>query len=303
MFPTTDSSETIINCLLSAAKKSGVSIRTRCGIDFARKQSPDGFEIVTSQSETMSCDRFLLALGGCRTPSTGNLVTTLGHTLEPPVPSLFAFHLEEADFKDLAGISLEFVEATVPNTQLRERGPILITHRGFSGPVILRLSAWGARPLHESDYHFPLLINWLPLLTPEQVSTQLTQLRHQFPTKLVIKTPCLGLPNRLWEKLVLRALIKREVRWSDFSKMHQHQLVLQLTRTEVQVTSKSLNKEEFVTCGGVKLSEVNLKTMESRICPGLFIAGEFLDIDGITGGYNFQAAWTTGWIAGNSMAR
>jgi predicted Rossmann fold flavoprotein len=194
------------------------------------------------------------------------------------------------------------VEASVPGTGLRERGPLLVTHWGLSGPVILRLSAWGARELHGLNYKYPLRVNWLPHLAEERITKKLHVLRDSESARLVVNTPVAPLPARLWEQLVLATGTERNTRWAALSRAAQHRLVQQLIRTEFRVTGKSLNKDEFVTCGGVKLREVNFKTMESRICPGLFFAGELLDIDGITGGFNFQAAWTTGWIAGRGMA-
>jgi predicted Rossmann fold flavoprotein len=190
----------------------------------------------------------------------------------------------------------------VPGARLRERGALLATHWGLSGPVILRMSAWGARELHELDYQFPLHINWLPHLDAEKIAAEFRSRRSSQPAKLIVNTPLAPLPSRLWEQLVLAAGISRDTRWAALSRAAQHKLVQQLIRTEFQVTGKSLNKDEFVTCGGVRLGEVDFKTMESRICPGLYFAGELLDIDGITGGFNFQAAWTTGWIAGRAMA-
>jgi hypothetical protein len=185
---------------------------------------------------------------------------------------------------------------------LRESGALLLTHWGLSGPVILRLSAWGARALHGLNYHFPLLIHWLPGLDAGKIGAELRSRRESQPARLIINTPMAPLSGRLWEQLVLAAAIPRETRWAALSRTGQHALIQQLIRTELSVSGKSLNKDEFVTCGGVKLGEVNFKTMESRICPGLYFAGELLDIDGLTGGFNFQAAWTTGWIAGRAMA-
>ncbi|HEX5219903.1 MAG TPA: aminoacetone oxidase family FAD-binding enzyme, partial [Verrucomicrobiae bacterium] len=179
---------------------------------------------------------------------------------------------------------------------------LLITHWGLSGPVILRMSAWGARELHQRNYTFSILLNWLPGISAETITAEFNSRRQTQPAKLIVNTPWPPLPSRLWEQLVLAAGISRETRWSALSRSAQHRLVQQLTRTELPVSGKSLNKDEFVTCGGVRLSEVNFKTMESRICPGLYFAGELLDIDGITGGFNFQAAWTTGWLAGRAMA-
>jgi predicted Rossmann fold flavoprotein len=301
MFPVTDSSQTIIDCLLNAARDDGVKLRTNCGVDSAAKKS-DGFELALSNGEKLMCDKLLLAIGGCRTPALGQLTVSLGHTLEAPVPSLFTFHIETGWLRGLAGVSVEAVEASVPGTKLHERGPLLVTHWGLSGPAILRLSAWGARELHGLNYHFPLHINWLPHLSEEALAAELKSRRAAQPAKTIVNFPIAPLPARLWEQLVLAAGIPRDLRLSSLSDSARHRLIRQLLCSEFSVTGKSLNKDEFVTCGGVRLAEVNFKTMESKICPGLFFAGEVLDIDGITGGFNFQAAWTTGWLAGRAMA-
>jgi predicted Rossmann fold flavoprotein len=302
MFPTTDSSQTIIDCLLGAARQAGLKLMTNCGVESVNRNETGGFNLTLANGDTLTCNCLLLATGGCRTPALGQLAISLGHTLEPPVPSLFTFHIETPWLQELAGISVESVEAGVPGAGLCERGALLVTHWGLSGPAILRLSAWGARQLHEMNYSFPLHVNWLPHLNAEKLAAELEARRDSQPAKLIVNSPIPPLPARLWEKLVLASGVSRETRWSALSRSAQHKLVQQLRRTEFSVSGKSLNKDEFVTCGGVRLSEVNFKTMESRICPGLFFAGEVLDIDGITGGFNFQAAWTTGWIAGQAMA-
>ena len=338
MFPVSDSSQTIIDCLMNAAKAAGVKLRLNAGVERITRLPEGGFEVelerrtpvrpegfvgvqVSASSggtpkrepqgagretgapnEKNSCDCLLLATGGCRAAAAGQLAVSLGHKLEPPVPSLFTFHIATPWLRGLAGVSVETAGASVPGARLRERGALLATHWGLSGPVILRLSAWGARELHKLDYKFPLQINWLPQLDAEKIAAELQSRRDSQPAKLIVNTPLAPLPSRLWEQLVLAAGISRETRWAALSRAAQHQLVQQLIRTEFQVTGKSLNKDEFVTCGGVRLDEVDFKTMESRICRGLYFAGELLDIDGITGGFNFQAAWTTGWIAGQAMA-
>jgi hypothetical protein len=301
MFPITDSSETIIDCLTNAARAAGVSLRVNCGVTRVVKQMSGGFLLTLSNGESLPCDRLLLATGGCRAAAAGELAASLGHSLAAPVPSLFTFHIDTPWIRDLSGVSLENVSASVPGTKLHERGPLLLTHWGLSGPVILRLSAWGARVLHGLNYKFPLLIDWLPGLDAEKISNELRSRRESQPAKLVVNTPITPLPGRLWEQLVIASGIPRETRWADVSRQAHHALVQQLGRTELAVTGKSLNKDEFVTCGGVPLKEVDFKTMESRVCPGLYFAGELLDIDGITGGFNFQAAWTTGWLAGRAM--
>ena len=243
----------------------------------------------------------LLATGGCRATAAGQLAVSLGHTIEAPVPSLFTFQIESQWLRSLAGVAIA-AEVSVPVAKLRERGPLLVTHWGLSGPAILKMSAWGARALHKLDYKFPLLVNWLPDFSPEKIAQELAVRRKQWAGKLIVNVPLAPLPARLWEELLLAAGILRETRWSVLTRAQTHALTQQLTRTEFSVTGKSLNKDEFVTCGGVKLGEINFKTMASKVCPGLFFAGELLDIDGVTGGFNFQAAWTTGWLAGQALA-
>ncbi len=302
IFPVSDSSQTIVDTLMHAAEAAGVKWRLRCGVERVARKPGGGFELTLSTGETMACDRLLLATGGCRAGDAGGVAASLGHTLEPPVPSLFTFHLDTPWLRRLAGVSVEEVELSVPDRKLREQGPLLITHAGLSGPVVLRLSAWGARALHACDSRFPLRLNWLPRLTVEAVAAELEARREGQPARWVVKTPIAPLSARLWEQLVLSAGVARETRWAALPRPAQRNLLQQLTRMELPVTGKSMNKEEFVTCGGVRLGEVNFKTMESRVCPGLYLAGELLDVDGITGGFNFQAAWTTGWIAGRAMS-
>jgi predicted Rossmann fold flavoprotein len=279
-----------------------VKLTLNRGVESVMKRLGGGFELRLSDGETLACDRLLLATGGCRVPALGQVAVSLGHTLEPPVPSLFTFHIETPWVQELAGVSVEAAEVSVPGTGLRERGPLLLTHWGLSGPVILRLSAWGARELQGFNYQFPLLVNWLPHLSSEALVAALQSRRNAQPARLVVNTPIAPLTARLGERLARAARVPDDRRWADLSRAERHQLVQQLHRTELQVTGKSLNKDEFVTCGGVRLGEVNFKTMESRLCPGLYFAGELLDIDGLTGGFNFQAAWTTGWLAGQALS-
>ena len=301
IFPVTDSSQTIIDCLVRAAKAAGVRLLTRKGVEAVRRKE-DRFELQFAAGSSVDCDRVLLATGGTRSISGAQIAHWLGHSLLPAVPSLFSFHIVEQWLRALPGVSVGEVEASVPATPLRERGPILITHQGVSGPVILRLSAWGARILHQLDYEFTLRLNWVPALNEETIRRQLRSLRETNPNRRVNNSPLGQLPARLWEQLCRLARINEQTRWTTLARADVSQLTSTLLRTEVTVKGKSLNKDEFVTCGGVKLNEIDFKTMQSRIVPGLFFAGEVLDIDGITGGYNFQAAWTTGWIAGKAMA-
>jgi predicted Rossmann fold flavoprotein len=300
IFPITDSSQTVIDCLLREARRCNIELRTSCGVQtVSRDASP--FNVALATGEHIKADRVLLATGGCRTAALGAMAASLGHTIEPPVPSLFTFHIGVPWLRELAGVSVPDVEARVPGSKLRELGPLLITHWGLSGPAILKLSAWGARELHACDYKFALQLNWLPQLSAEDLRDQLKRRVEDHRAKLVVNAPIAPLTARLWNALVLSAGIPESTRWASLSKAAQHALVAQLTATAFEVSGKSLNKDEFVTCGGVRLSEVDFKTMQSKVCPGLFFAGELLDIDGITGGFNFQAAWTTGWIAGQSI--
>jgi len=316
MFPTTDTSQTIVNCLMDAAQKAGVQFRLNCGVESVTKTADGRFELEIGRAgsplpaamaggtatEKIICDKLLLATGGCRAAVAGQLAVAFGHTLAAPVPSLFTFQIEIPWLRELAGVAVN-AEVSIPQIKLRERGALLLTHWGLSGPAVLKLSAWGARELAALDYKFPLLVNWLPDSNAERILAEFQKRRERDGAKLVANVPLAPLTARLWEQLILAAGLSRETRWSSLAKLQALALAQTLVRTEFSVKGKSLNKDEFVTCGGVKLSEVNFKTMESKLCPGLFFAGELLDIDGITGGFNFQAAWTTGFIAGNSMAQ
>jgi len=300
MFPITDSSQTIIDCLTTAAEKSGVRILNNTGLTMIEKREGGGFLLDLSNGERMECDRLLWAGGGCR-PERHPAVS-LGHSLMPPVPSLFTFHIDTPWLRELPGISVASAQVSVPGTHLKECGPLLVTHTGLSGPAVLRLSAWGARELYDLHYEFPLRINWLPETNRDSLIEALQACRETSGGQTILRTRWNPLPARLWESLVIHAGIARDTKWARLSRTETLKLASLLTSTELPVRGKSTNKEEFVTCGGIPLSEVDFKTMGSRIVPGLHFAGEALDIDGITGGFNFQAAWTTGWIAGHAMA-
>ena len=302
IFPVTDSSETVTTCLLAEAKAAGVGLVTRTGVMSASTRPQGGLDLKLSDGESLTCDRLLLATGGCRDVVGAEIARMLGHTIEPAVPSLFSLHVPTAWICALPGISVSDVELSVPETKLNERGALLITHNGVSGPAVLRLSAWGARILHKLDYRFRLRVNWTPKMNETALREEFQKRRRTQPNRHVIKSPVGSLPVRLWEQLVRNAAIAPETIWTSLRRDEIAALIRELRGTELEVNGKSLNKEEFVTCGGVRLREINFKTMESRITPGLYFAGELLDIDGITGGFNFQAAWTTGWIAGHAMA-
>ncbi len=316
MFPVTDNSQTIVDCLMGAAQKAGVTIRTGCGVKSVERVDPNApgdaksalgsarptFRLHLVSGETFACDRLLLATGGNRASAGFAMAESAGHTIEPLVPSLFTFHITDPRLRELAGVSVEEATTAVPGTPLKERGPLLITHWGLSGPAVLKLSAWGARELAERDYKFALRVNWVPQLNVETARTALEAARAANPKRKVMNGCPVALPARLWEKLVPAAGIAPDALWSGVGNPLLRALAGQICEAEFAVDGKSLFKEEFVTCGGVRLAEVDFKTMESRLAPGLHFAGEMLDIDGVTGGFNFQAAWTTGRLAGLAMA-
>jgi predicted Rossmann fold flavoprotein len=310
MFPVTDDSQTIIDCLERAASEAGVSVRLRCALTAARAKgaaaagnaAAGGFALTLSGGGTLDCDRLLLATGGGRSATGPAIAAALGHTIEPPVPSLFTFDTDDPCLRGLAGLSVPAATAGVRGTKLRETGPVLVTHRGLSGPAILRLSAWGARELHARDYQFPLQINWLGAQPRERALAALAAARAASPRRQVANWNPFALPQRLWERLAAASGIAPGTTWTSASNHALAALADRLTGGEYAVTGKSANKDEFVTCGGVRLAGVDFKTMRSRVCPGLHFAGELLDIDGVTGGFNFQAAWTTGRLAGLALA-
>lgn len=301
MFPVTDSSGTVVDCLMFEARNAGVKLITRVGVKGIERNAT-GFDLDLTSGERATHDCVLLATGGARNEIGATLAHSLGHSVEPPVPSLFTFEAREKQLGNLSGVSVADVEVAVSGTKLRERGALLITHRGLSGPVILRTSAWGARILHQMDYRFTVSVNWLPTFDESDLRARFATQRAEHPNRRVTNAAVASLPARLWERLAATAGIAADTKWTNLSRAHANALASALLRTEIAIDGKSLNKEEFVTCGGVRLREVNFKTMESRIVPRLYFAGELLDIDGITGGFNFQSAWTTGWLAGRAMA-
>ena len=309
MFPVTDDSQTIVECLRGAAEKAGVRVRLNCGIKQVARIDPGAlestrstFQLTLTTGETVGCDQLLLATGGNKSNAGFAIAAALGHTIEPPVPSLFTFHIDDPRLAGLSGVSVEEAATAVGGTTLRERGPLLITHWGLSGPAVLKISAWGARELHDAGYKFTLLVNWAPQFNPETARAALESARAANPKKQIGTWCPLGLPSRLWEKLLAAAGIKADAPWTTVPNAALRALAAQVCAGEFAVDGKSMFKEEFVTCGGVKLGEVDFRTMESRLVPGLHFAGEMLDVDGVTGGFNFQAAWTTGWLAGQAMA-
>lgn len=303
MFPTTDDSATIVDCLGRQAQQAGVRVHTGAAVVAVQRQT-SGFAVQLRTGEWLAGDRLLLATGS--SPQGHRLAKQLGHTLQPPVPSLFTFTIPEAALTALAGVAVPQadVRLVLPDAPpLEQRGAVLITHWGLSGPAVLKLSAWGARALHAARYRAQVQVNWLPAWTADQIRQQFREMRAQSPKKAIATTAPVPLPRRLWSYLVERAGLSPNQRWANLSRPQIHQLLTHLTQTTLDMCGKGVFKEEFVTCGGVCLDEVDFRTMESRRCPGLHFAGEILDIDGITGGFNFQSAWTTGWLAGQAMGQ
>jgi len=304
MFPVTDDSATIVNCLIAEATKAGVMIKTRIGVDtiVLTEQTSTKFRLSLSTGDVFEVDYLLICTGGYPKAESYAWLQNLGHTIIPPVPSLFTFNVPNSPLKELQGVAVKHAKVKIAGQSLENEGPLLITHWGYSGPAILKLSAWAARDLHNAGYNFTSLINWIPEFSEEQLRAYLVDYRQQYPKRLVAVHSLFNLPQRLWKALVVLAEISDKTIWAELPAKNQNKLVEQLLRGPFDVKGKTTFKEEFVTCGGIDLREVNPATMESKIVPNLFFAGEILDIDGVTGGFNFQAAWTTGYLAGKAIA-
>ncbi len=303
MFPITDNSETIVECLMNEAHAAGVELIIGTPVVAVKRNTQTaGFEIVLKSKEILQCDRLLLATGS--SIAGYKIAQDLGHHIEPPVPSLFTFNIADPKLRALAGISVNPVKLRLSinsKPQLEQTGALLITHWGLSGPSVLKLSAWGARVLHDSRYQAKLLINWLPDFQLEQVRQNILAVKAEWGRRPIALHRGVDLPHRLWQYILTRVGITTEDRWAELPNKMLNKLLAELTQGEYSISGKGAFKEEFVTCGGVNLKEVNFKTMESKLVPGLYFAGEILDIDGVTGGFNFQSAWTTAYLAGSAM--
>lgn len=301
MFPVTDDSQTIIDCLLSEARKYDIDIRMNADVQCIRKNE-QGFELQLKNQKTINAGFVTIACGGFPKSSMFDWLKDLGHTIEEPVPSLFTFNIPKHPIVELMGISVKEVNVKINGTKLKESGPILITHWGLSGPAILRLSAWGARELQQKNWDFTVQINWLPAFNEETLKGEILTQRKSLAAQKVINKNPFGLPSRLWEFLCKEIGINEDLRWAELPAKEQNKLVKNLCAYELEVKGKTTYKEEFVTAGGILLSEIDTNTMMSRIVPDLYFAGEILNVDGITGGFNFQNAWTTGFIAAKHIA-
>jgi predicted Rossmann fold flavoprotein len=307
IFPTSDRSSTIVECLLETAASVGVNAHLGASvknITVSDDRAPSGrFFVEFLNRPQESFNHVLLATGN--SPQGHLLARNLGHSIVPCVPSLFTFKVSDPRLENLSGVSFDNTKLTLTcegNIAIEQTGPLLITHWGLSGPAVLKLSAWGARILHDAHYHAELVINFLPNQTPDQIYQQLLAFKSENGRKLVRSDSPHFVPRRYWSSVVQVVGVAEDTAWADLTRTAMNSIVSELTHARFTVNGKGIFKEEFVTCGGVDLKEVDFKTMQSKLIPGLFLAGEILDIDGITGGFNFQSAWTTGWIAGTSMA-
>ncbi len=306
MFPESNSSETIVNCLMQEANKYHVDILMNHEIvkieKRTSKENKNYFQLFTKDNLLLEADFVCVASGGFSKPAQYNWLTSLGHSVESPVPSLFTFNVPQNPISELMGISVENVQVKINGTKFSQKGPMLITHWGFSGPSVLKLSAFAARELEKINYDFSISINWLADYHENSLLEKLKLIRHELASKKMINKNPFNLPRRLWEYHLQQCGINLEIRWADLPAKQQNQLAKQLCAQQFNVKGKTTFKEEFVTAGGIKLNEVDPQTMESKIVPNLFFAGEILDVDGITGGFNFQHAWTSGWIAAASIS-
>lgn len=297
IFPVTDNSQTIIDCLKNEVATAGILVKTSSAVT-AIEKTENSFLIKFSENNKKQVDKLIIATGGSPKADGFLWLKNLGHKIESPVPSLFTFNIPNHDITSLMGIAVENAMVWIEKTKLKQQGAILITHWGISGPAVLKLSAWGARVLNEMNYNFKVHVNWLGEMNETKAREKLDMQFDELKLKKISNTKPFEIPFRLWFYLLEKAEINNETRWADLKKENKNRLLNSLVNFEMEVKGKTTFKEEFVTCGGVSLSNINPQTMESRVCPGMYFAGEILDIDGITGGFNFQAAWTTGFIAG-----
>ncbi len=302
MFPVSDSSQTIINCFLSEAKRLGIEVFQNHSVQNFEK-TENGWDVFTNNG-TFSTKKIVIASGS--NPKIWDLLAGLGHQIVPPVPSLFTFNIDDARIADLPGIVAEVGISVISDNGkilLKSSGPLLITHWGMSGPAVLKLSAWGARVLNPLDYKFKIKVNWLPETGFDEVMILLKDLKNEFGKQNVAKYTQFGLPKRLWQNLIIASEIVENSKWADLQKVQLENFAKQLTEAIFQVIGKSTFKEEFVTAGGVDLKEIDFKSFKSKFHKNLYFAGEVLNIDAITGGFNFQNAWTGGFIVASGLSQ
>jgi predicted Rossmann fold flavoprotein len=300
MFPESDDSSTIVNCFLNHARLLGIGIETSAGV---REIVPRGlsFDVETTSGKKYSCRELLIATGGNAKDDAYSFIGRIGHAIRPPIPSLFTFNDSSRQFADLMGVSVPKAEVKIASSNFKQEGAVLITHWGLSGPAIIRLSAWAAEYLHRAGYAFTCLISWVGAISEDDLRHILNEQRRSRARQKVCGNPLFNLPQRLWVRLCELAGIPPDKIWGELSNRHNNKLLENLLRCPFEIKGKTTFKEEFVTCGGVDLNEIDLATMESKKVNGIFFAGEVLNIDGETGGFNFQAAWSTAFIAASSF--
>lgn len=299
MFPTTDNSETIIDCFLSETKRLGIKIKTLIGVENLIPRENNQWQIVTNRDESIVADAVFIASGSAT--RMWGILEKLNYKIEPPVPSLFTFNIKDERIKDLMGVSVNNAEVKVAGSKLTAQGPLLITHWGMSGPAILKLSAWGACELHKQQHQFQILVKWANDFDLPKMIAELKNYKQENPKRMVASNNLFQIPMRLWKSLILYCAISETENWATISSQKLDTLAKELTQGLYTVKGKSTNKEEFVTCGGVALNQIDFKSMQSKLHPNLFFGGEVLNIDAVTGGFNFQAAWTEAWIASQNM--
>ncbi|MBN8669682.1 MAG: NAD(P)/FAD-dependent oxidoreductase [Chitinophagales bacterium] len=300
MFPITDDSQTIIDCVWQQMMQNKVQVKYHKSIDRITKAG-EQIQLHFNDDTTFLADKVLIACGGFPKQDQYKWIVETGHTIQTPVPSLFTFNMPKHPITELMGVAVPDATVRITGTKISEHGPLLITHWGMSGPAVLRTSAWAARELSERNYEFNIQINWLLDVTEEELKEQLLDIRREQGKQSVGNKNPFNLPKRLWEYQLKNAGINEETKWGELPAAAQNKMINFLIRDAYDVKGKTTFKEEFVTCGGVKLSEIDPQTMESRVMKGLYFAGEILDVDGITGGFNFQHAWSSGFIASQSM--
>ena len=298
IFPQSNESQSIIDCFLNEARKLGIELQTNHSVEHIRK-TDNGFDIETNQG-IQSADRVIITVGGQPKSTWFTAIESFGHNIIPPVPSLFTFNMPNEPIKALMGVVVEHARVRIEGQKLLGIGPLLVTHWGMSGPAILQLSAWGARILEEKNYNCSILVNWLDEMKEEALRQEFLSIQKIHGAKMLQNHNPFPIPNRLWIYLLEKNEIKPEARWQDLVGKHANKLINTLINDRYEVQGKTTFKEEFVTAGGIDLEEIDVKTMQSKLMPGLYFAGEVTNIDGITGGFNFQGAWTTGYIAGKS---
>ena len=300
MFPVSNTSQTIIDCLMQEANQYGVTILMNREVKEIVKKD-NGFNLLFSNHSVIETDFLCIASGGYPKSLQFEWLTKIGHTVESPVPSLFTFNMPGNPITALMGIAVEKVQVKIGGSKLVEDGPMLITHWGMSGPAILKLSAWGARELASKNWQFGIIINWLPIYTEQTLKEKFQQVRFDIAAQKISNRNPFSLPQRLWDYLLQQSGVNENIRWADLPAKEQNKLIKNICAQEFSVNGKTTFKEEFVTSGGISLDEVDHASMQSKIVPNLFFAGEVLNIDGVTGGFNFQNAWTTAWIAAQAI--